>query len=108
MAGKGICFAVAFGCAALFYAIGQYAGKLEKPMGFWANVELDRNKITDVAGYNRENERMWKGYSVWYAAAGVAALFSEIAFLILLVLSGTLGLAHLIRSYGIILKKYSI
>ena len=108
MVGKIICLAVAFGCAALFYAIGRYAGKLDTPMGFWANAELDRDRITDVPGYNRENAVMWKGYSLWYAAAAVAALFSEIAFLILLVLSCTLGLWFLIWRYKTILKKYSI
>lgn len=34
MAGKIIMWAVSFGCASLFFAIGVYAQKLKKPMGF--------------------------------------------------------------------------
>ncbi|MBE6941630.1 MAG: hypothetical protein E7455_05060 [Ruminococcaceae bacterium] len=108
MAGKIIGWVVAFGCAILFYGIGVYAQKLEKPMWFWSGTEVDATKITDVAQYNAENATMWKWYSLWYVAAGVAQIWSSIAYAIILVLSCTVGLAILIRKYQRILKKYSI
>ena len=89
MAGKIIGWVVAFGCAILFYGIGVYAQKLEKPMWFWSGTEVDATKITDVA-------------------AGVAQIWSAIAYAIILVLSCTVGLAILIRTYQQISKKYSV
>lgn len=107
MVGKIVCWTVAFGCAALFYGIGVYAQRLQRPMSFWAGRAVDPATVTDTPAYNRENGIMWKRYSLWYAAAGVAEIWSEIAFLAILVLSATLGLALLIRSYRRICKKYS-
>lgn len=108
MVGKIIGWIVAFGCAILFYAIGVYAQKLEKPMWFWSGLEVDATKITDVKRYNAENAAMWKWYSLWYVAAGVAEIWSPIAYAITLVLSCTVGLAILIRIYQRIFKKYSV
>ena len=106
MAGKIIGWIVAFGCAILFYGIGAYAQKLEKPMWFWSGIEVDPATITDVKQYNAENARMWKWYSLWYVAAGVAEIWSPIADAIILVLACTVGLAILIWQYNKILKKY--
>ena len=108
MAGKIIGWVVAFGCAILFYGIGVYAQKLEKPMWFWSGTEVDATKIKDVKQYNAENATMWKWYSLWYVAAGVAQIWSAIAYAIILVLSCTVGLAILIRTYQQISKKYSV
>jgi hypothetical protein len=108
MAGKIIGWVVAFGCALLFYGIGAYAQKREKPMWFWSGTEVDATKITDVAQYNAENAAMWKWYSLWYIAAGLAQIWSSIAYAIILVLSCTVGLAILIRTYKRIFEKYSI
>ena len=72
MAGKIIMWIVAFGCAIMFYSIGAYAKRLEKPMWFWSGVEVDPSQIKDVAKYNNENSVMWKLYSLWYFASGIA------------------------------------
>ena len=108
MAGKIIWWVVTFGCAILFFAIGVYARKLEKPMWFWSGTEVDPSKITDIRQYNKENSRMWQGYSLWYFAAGFAEIWSTGIALILLILSCTAGIAMLIFSYNRILKKYSV
>ncbi len=108
MTGKIICWIVSFGCAILFYAIGVFSHKRGKPMWFWAGSEVDATKITDVKAYNRENGTMWKLYSLWYVAAGMAAIWSAVAFTVLLVLGCTLGIAQLVMTYGKILKKYSV
>ena len=108
MAGKMIMYSVCFCCAILFFAIGVYAQKMKKPMWFWSGSEVDPSQITDIKQYNKENGIMWQIYSLWYFAAGLAEIWNTIASLILLVLSGTIGLAVLVRSYNKIYKKYSM
>lgn len=106
MVGKIICCIVSFGCAILFYSIGAYAQKCEDPMWFWSGSKVNANQNTDVKSYNQENASMWKAYSLWYAAAGIAEIWSSIAYLIILVLSCTVGVAWLICSYKRIYIKY--
>lgn len=108
MAGKIIWWIVSFGCAILFYAIGAYAQKLEKPMWFWSGTEVKAEQITDIKQYNKENGVMWKLYSLWYAAAGLAEIWNTIVALIILVLSCTVGIVILVRSYQKIYKKYAV
>ena len=108
MAGKIIWWIVSFGCAILFYAIGAYAQKLEKPMWFWSGTEVKAEQITDIKQYNKENGVMWKLYSLWYAAAGLAEIWNTIVALIILVLSCTVGIVILVYSYQKIYKKYAV
>jgi len=108
MVGKIIWWIVSFGCTILFYSIGVYAQKLEKPMWFWSGSEVDASQITDVKKYNKENGIMWKLYSLWYFAAGLAEIWNTIAALIILVLSCTVGIVILIRSYKKIYEKYRV
>lgn len=107
MAGKIIMCVVSFGCAVLFFSIGLYSRKLKKPMWFWSGSDVDASQITDVKRYNQENGLMWQLYSLWYLGAGLAEFWNTIAALILLVLSCTVGIALLIRSYNRIFKKYT-
>jgi hypothetical protein len=106
MAGRIIGCVVYFGCTILFYSIGIYATRIEKPMWFWSGTEIDPSTITDIREYNRANGRMWKCYSLWYFVAGVAAIFNNVASVVLLVLSCTLGIAILIATYNRIYEKY--
>ena len=94
-------------CAAAFTGIGVYAMKRKKPMWFWSGSDVDASQITDVKRYNQENGLMWQLYSLWYLGAGLAEFWNTIAALILLVLSCTVGIALLIRSYNRIFKKYT-
>ena len=55
MAGAIIGCIIYFGCAILFFGIGVYAQRCQKPMWFWSGTEVDPATITDVALYNREN-----------------------------------------------------
>ena len=108
MTGKIIWWVVTFGCGILFYAIGMHSQKRETPMAFWAGTEVDASRISDVGRYNEENAVMWKLYSLWYFAAGLAAIWNNLIALVILVLGGTGGIALLIRSYNRIYKKYKI
>ena len=106
MAGKMIMCIVCFGCAILFFAIGVYAKKAAKPMWFWAGVDVDAARITDMKRYNHDNGVMWQCYSLWYFAAALAALWSLILSLVFLVLSCSVGIALLIYTYNRIYRKY--
>ena len=108
MAEKIFCWIVTLGCAIMFYSIGAYAKKKEKPMGFWSGVEVKESEISDVKKYNKENSIMWKLYSLWYVAAGIAGTWSNVAYLIIFCSSFTIGLILLICSYQRIYKKYKV
>lgn len=49
------------GSAALFFFIGVYAEKREKPMWFWSGTEVKASEITNVRQYNKENGLMCAG-----------------------------------------------
>ena len=106
MIGTIIWFVTMFGCAALFFGIGVYAKRLEKPMWFWSGVEVEPAVISDIPAYNRENSRMWKVYSLWFWAAGILWIWNEIAALVVLVTGSTVGIGLLIGRYLKIEKKY--
>ena len=108
MAGKIIGCIVYFGCAILFYGIGIYAQRLQKPMWFFSGTEVDPKTITDVGQYNRENARMWKLYSLWYWAAGALALWNVTIAVVPLVLGCTVGMVILVATYNKIHEKYKV
>ena len=106
MAGKIIMWIVSFGCGVLFFCIGTYAKRLEKPMWFWSGTEVKATEITDVKRYNRANGIMWQLYSLWYFAAGVAEIWNSMLSFILMMLSCTVGLVVLVVAYKKIYNKY--
>ncbi|MBQ8655282.1 MAG: hypothetical protein IJ507_10145 [Clostridia bacterium] len=108
MAGKLIMWAVSFGCGILFFAIGVYARNREKPMWFWSGSEVCASQISDVKQYNRENGVMWKLYSLWYFAAGTAAIWNAVLALVFLVSGCTAGMVLLVASYHRIFNKYRV
>ena len=95
-----------FGCGLLFFGLGIYAQRLEKPMWFWSGTKVDPSEITDIEQYNQENGVMWKLYSLWFFAAGLAYIWSEIAGIVLLVMSFLPGFPLLILHYTKIYNKY--
>ena len=106
MIGCIIWCATIFGCAALFLGIGIYAARLEKPMWFWSGVAVAPASITDVKQYNAENARMWALYSLWYWAAGFLWFWWPSAAVIVLIISATVGIGLLVRTYLKIERKY--
>ena len=108
MAGIIIWCITIFGCAILFFSLGIYAERREKPMHFWSGTTVDSNKITDVEAYNKENGRMWKIYSLWYFSSGIIYFWNEIIAIVLLVLSCTVGIGVLIATFNKIEKKYKV
>ena len=108
MTGKIIGCIVYFGCAILFYGIGIYAQRLQKPMWFFSGTEVDPQTITDVGQYNRENARMWKLYSLWYWIAGGLTIWDATVAVVPLILGCTVGMVLLVATYRKIYEKYKV
>ncbi|MEE0830236.1 MAG: hypothetical protein UIM26_02095 [Longicatena sp.] len=107
MAGRIICLLVCLGCGLVFYVLGIYASKLEKPMHFYTGTQIDANTITDIRQYNQENARMWKWYSLWYFVAGIVGIWSTFLCVAFMCLGCSVGIVLLVIKYHRILKKYS-
>ena len=107
MAGKIIMWIVTFGCAGLFYYIGVYAQRLEKPMWFWSGSTVSKEEITDVPAYNRANGKMWLAFSSLFWLDGIVAFWSGAAAGLLLFIVCIVGLSALVITYGKIYKKYA-
>ena len=109
MEGKIIMFIISLICAALFFSIGVYAKRSNKPVGFWSGgPQIDASKITDIEKYNKANAIMWQHYSLLYFGTALVALFRPIISAILLIIACTLGIGLLIALYNKICKKYMI
>ena len=106
--GAIIWYVTIFGCALLFYGIGIYAKKIDKPMWFWSGSTVDADKITDIKSYNNECSRMWKIYSLWYWISGFAHLISVELAVVILILGCTIGIGILVKTYLHISMNYTI
>ena len=106
MIGTIIWCVIVLGCGALFWGIGVYAQRREEPMWFWSGSVVKAETLTDVKAYNRENAAMWKWYSLWYWAAGIAWIWSKMAAGLLMMLGCTVGIWILVRTFLKIEKKY--
>lgn len=94
------------GCGILFYCIGIYAERREKPMWFWSGTMVSAKMLTDVKAYNLENGKMWKNYSFQFFAAAIVYFYNEILALVVLVIACTAGLVWLTKTYNKIRAKY--
>ena len=94
------------------YGIGLWAERKQEPMGFWTGREVDSSTITDIAGYNRANGRMWKLYSIPFLMTiplGIGSLWfawCSAAVFMLIMLDSTLGIWWLICRYRRICREF--
>ena len=98
--------AVNLGCAVLFYSIGVYAKRLQKPMWFWSGTEMDPSEIKDVRAYNRANALMWKCYGALFFLAALLRFWGFWAAMIAFILAFAVGTPLLVVAYSKIYKKY--
>lgn len=93
-------------CGAILTGLGIYAWHREKPMWFWAGLEVKASEIADIPAYNRANGRMWIVYSLIFWAAAFVGLWSGTLAVGLIVVGCALGLPAMIGIYKRIYKKY--
>ena len=101
-------------CAGIFYGIGMWAKSRKDPMHFYSGSTVDPRTISDVPAYNRENEKLWKTYSLPYWFCAICALgsiwVSVLMYLsiIMLIVASTVGGGWLVWKYSKIHSKYKI
>ena len=93
-------------CGALFFGIGVYAKRLQKPMWFWSGTEIDPSAIKDVRAYNKANALMWKCYGALFFLAAVLRFFGFWPAMIAFILAFAVGTPLLVVAYSKIYKKY--
>lgn len=104
-----IWYIINIGCGLLFFGIGIYANRIDKPMHFYSNgEEIDPSTISDIKKYNRANSIMWKIYSLFYFASAISYSFNEIVAIIILCVNTLGGIPVLVLVYNKILKKYEV
>ena len=107
MAGKIIGFICCVMCGIPFWVIAAYNKNSQTPISFWSGDNSLKDKVKDVANYNREMAVVYKTYAVAYLVAAVGFLFHPIAGVAVLVLDCTVGIWLVYRAYKKILSKYS-
>ena len=114
LVGAIIMCVVCCGCGALFFGIGIWANRLEKPMHFWSGSAIDPKTVSDIPEYNRKNAVMWKWYSLPYWLAGIFGVLGckhewcTYVALACLLLAAIPGLGILIACYKRIEKEHIV
>ena len=98
--------AICCGCALIFGLIALWAFVRRDPMHFWAGSTVKPEEIADIPAYNRANGIMWTVYAVAMLLSGLAALFSIIAGVVLLLIVCLPGIVGLFIGYKRIYEKY--
>ena len=112
LAGLIIMSVCCFGCGLLFFGIGVWADKSNKPIHFWAGTKIDPEKVSDISGYNHACALMWKAYSIPYWGCGILSCMDginrifSIASAVLLFLACIPGVFGLVWQYTKIEKRY--
>ena len=101
-----------FGSALLFFGIGIWAKRSEKPVHFWSGTTIDPKTVRDIPSYNRANALIWKVYSVPYWIAGIFSCLEPMNHVFMILAAVLLGIAcipgafFLVFAYRRIEKTY--
>lgn len=106
MAGKIISCVCCLLCAGAFYLIPMMAS-IRTPINFWSGDTTLKDKVKDIAAYNKEMTGLYRKYASVFLLAGVCTLLSPILGMALILLNCTLGILFLYRGYKTILNRYS-
>lgn len=92
--------------ALVFFGIGIWSRKSEKPAGFWANVKAP--EVNDVKKYNNAVSVIWFVFAVIFEMLGLPLLFFEQnSPVFLVVLVGTIFLIiGIMIAYTMVENKY--
>ena len=62
--------------ASIVFALVPSIKKREKPINFWAGIEVKSEEIADISAYNAANAKMWFVVAVITTCLGAIGLFS--------------------------------
>lgn len=107
MAGRIISFICYLFCAVPFWVIATYNKDSKDPISFWSGDNSLKEKVKNVAAYNREMAALYNKYAWTFAAAAVGGAVHPLLGAIMMALSCTIGIFLVYRVYKKILQKYS-
>ena len=99
---------ISFLCGVIFVVIGISCFRKKEPTGFWSGIEVKREQVTNVKGYNVANGIMWCTYSMFFWVSGLASIYGSIYSVIIMVFACTGGIVGLIMGYGLIKRKFFV
>lgn len=95
-------------CGAIFVLIGFSCFKKTEPTGFWSGVEVRKDEVIDVKGYNVANGIMWCIFSIFFWVSGILAIFNSFVAVVMLIIACTVGIVGLILGYGWIKRRFFV
>ena len=107
MAGRIICFISLLMCAIPFWAIAKYGKDSKDPISFWSGDATLKEKVKDIAAYNREMAVVYHKYGWAFFAAAVGGAVFPMVGIGIMALDATVGLWLVYRTYKKILQKYA-
>lgn len=107
MVGRIIAFVSCFMCAVPFLIISIYNKESREPINFWSGDTTLKEKVKNVAAYNREMAVLYKKCALAFLLTGVGFVVFPVVGVVLLCFDCTLGIYLMYRSYKNILQKYS-
>ncbi|MEG1253160.1 MAG: hypothetical protein RSA96_02985 [Erysipelotrichaceae bacterium] len=92
-----------------FIAIGLYAWNTQAPIGFFTGLDVERNEISNIKGYNREVGKMWMIYGTVFIGVSVLSIpFGAWAYFIVTLFVLFFGMIVMIMHYDTIYDKYKV
>ncbi len=101
-------FIIMIPCSLFFSILGIYAWNKKTPIWFWSGTRISENEIRDIKAYNRENGKMWIGFSLVLWFGTMVYIISPMISVIVIIAGNVIGIPILIFCYDRIYKKYKI
>lgn len=94
-------------CALPFLLIARYQPRSGEPIAFWSGDESLRDRVRDLPAYNRAMSRLFRRLGLSFLFSGMMMLVWDLAGLILLGLTCTVGIYLVWRGYRRALAAYA-
>lgn len=94
-------------CAIPFEVIAKYNCDSDEPISFWSGDSSLRDRVLQVADYNREMAVLYRKYAISWVIAALLFLIYPMAGVILCLLDCSVGIYLVYRAYKKILNRYS-
>lgn len=107
MAAKIISFICYMLCAIPFWVIAKHGKNGQDPISFWTGDTSLKDKVKDVAAYNREMAALYTAFGWVFFVAAVGSVVHPLVGVGIAVVASTVGIFVLYRVYKKILAKYS-
>lgn len=105
MAGKMISGLVCLLCGSAFF-LCSLMGSKDTPLAFFSGDETLKDKVADIAGYNRVMKRTYILHACIYWAAAFAAFWSSAIAIVILLVNMSVGTFVIYRIYQKALLRY--